>query len=255
MDGRRARPSRSRITLGTPPSTYATRLLVVPRSMPTMRDMPLLSLPERVAQVIDHGAQVGPGGEPLLEPPDQRRAVSRPAHDSVPLSGPGRDGLLLGCLAGNEPFALLGEPLAGDLIQPSSLRLLEGFLHLHDLLEEVHRRPGPRVRPFPGLATVLQHDEVLDPTDRIPQRPVGAIEEGGGGQGLGLILLGGALVEVRMVDARELVEPAAELLRVQLELPRKPEHREVVVHVLTKLKRARRGPFLFSCCCRSVSCP
>src|SRR3990172_386514 len=128
MDGRRARPSRSRITLGTPPSTYATRLLVVPRSMPTMRDMPLLSLPERVAQVIDHGAQVRPGGEPLLEPLEQRRAVSRPDHDSVPLSRPGRDGLLLSCLTGPEPLALLAEPLPRDVIQPSSLRLLECVL-------------------------------------------------------------------------------------------------------------------------------
>src|SRR5206468_3924701 len=48
IDGRSTRPSASGITFGTPPSTYATKLLVVPRSMPTMRDMALFALSERV---------------------------------------------------------------------------------------------------------------------------------------------------------------------------------------------------------------
>src|SRR5438046_9375073 len=67
-EGNSFRPSPSGMTRGSPvaSSTKATRLLVVPRSMPMMRDN-LVSLTQRLPEVIDHGAQVGAGGQRLLE--------------------------------------------------------------------------------------------------------------------------------------------------------------------------------------------
>src|SRR2546422_10239606 len=74
------------MTRGIPAaSTWATRLLVVPRSMPTMRDMRLYVLSQGLAQVVDHGAQVGPRGQALLEPIEEGRAVSPAVHGVVPL--------------------------------------------------------------------------------------------------------------------------------------------------------------------------
>ena len=65
IDGRSTCPSRSGMTRGRPvlSSTYATRLLVVPRSIPTMRDMPLLGFSERFVDVVDDRAQIRPHRE------------------------------------------------------------------------------------------------------------------------------------------------------------------------------------------------
>src|SRR6266850_316549 len=81
-DGRSGRPSASGMTRGNPvaSSTYATRLLVVPRSMPMMRDT--LVLPLRLGQVVDHGAEVRPRGERLLERGEHRGALRR--HGGIP---------------------------------------------------------------------------------------------------------------------------------------------------------------------------
>src|SRR5678815_2616725 len=89
MDGSSAWPSASGMTFGTPPSTYATRLLVVPRSMPTMRDMRLRVLSEGLAEVVDHRSEIRPSGQPVLEPCDEGRLlgfggaipVGEAAHD------------------------------------------------------------------------------------------------------------------------------------------------------------------------------
>src|SRR3990167_791866 len=60
IDGRSVCPSRSGTTRGSPvfSSTNATRLLVVPRSMPTMRDMAFLALPQRLGEVVDDRSQI-----------------------------------------------------------------------------------------------------------------------------------------------------------------------------------------------------
>src|SRR6185295_12346045 len=106
IDGSRARPSASGMTLGIPPSTYATRLLVVPRSMPTMRDMRVLVLPERLAQVIDDGPEIRSRGEGVLEPREQRRAVGAPVDRGVPLGAPRHDRRLRRRAAVEEPLPL-----------------------------------------------------------------------------------------------------------------------------------------------------
>src|SRR3972149_8190368 len=76
IDGRSVRPSASGITRGRPavPSTNATRLLVVPRSMPTMRDMAFLALSQRLGEVVDDRREVRARRERLLA----RREHARP---------------------------------------------------------------------------------------------------------------------------------------------------------------------------------
>src|SRR3989338_1451435 len=76
IDGRSVRPSASGITRGRPavPSTNATRLLVVPRSIPTMRDMAFLALSQRLGEVVDHRPQIRARRERLLA----RREHARP---------------------------------------------------------------------------------------------------------------------------------------------------------------------------------
>src|SRR3972149_5990853 len=70
-EGRRTCPAASGMTLGRPPSMYATRLLVVPRSMPTMRDMGPAVLSQRVAEIVDDRGQIGAAGPDFLHAVEQ----------------------------------------------------------------------------------------------------------------------------------------------------------------------------------------
>src|SRR2546422_6888710 len=60
-------------TRGPPSSSTATRLFVVPRSMPMIR--PTESFSRRVFDVAEQRAQVGDLGEPALELVERRRAT------------------------------------------------------------------------------------------------------------------------------------------------------------------------------------
>src|SRR5215813_8928612 len=74
------------MTRGIPAaSTWATRLLVVPRSMPTMRDMRLCVLSQGLAQVVDDRPQVGARGQVLLEALHERPPVHPAVHRGIPL--------------------------------------------------------------------------------------------------------------------------------------------------------------------------
>src|SRR4029450_13400693 len=119
MEGRSLRPSRSGMTRGTPaPSTYATRLLVVPRSMPTMRDMPSLVLANRLGEIIDHRTQIGTRGQSLLESLEQRLPLLARVAGGIPFGSPGDQRVLFGLVAlleslplGTQPFRrLVGQP-------------------------------------------------------------------------------------------------------------------------------------------------
>src|SRR5262245_30790120 len=127
MEGSRGRPSASGITSGSPPSTYATRLFVVPRSMPTMRDMRLLVLSERLAEVLDDRAQVRTGRERMLEPLQQRTPIAAPVHRGVPRGRAAHDvrGQLL--LTREQPVALGPEPGRRLGVEPGGLRRLQCF--------------------------------------------------------------------------------------------------------------------------------
>src|SRR6266446_4686849 len=182
MDGRSTRPSASGITFGTPPSTYATRLLVVPRSMPTMRDMALFTLPQRVTQVVDHGAQIGASGEALLEPLEERLAIAPFVHQPVPVPRAPDDGVGLTGVARFEPGPLLAKPVAGVPVESLRLRFRQRFLDLQHLLEQLARRLGLVGGALADLPPLLQRDQVLHPRERIPQGAVGAVDLRGSGQ-------------------------------------------------------------------------
>src|SRR5262249_11720493 len=202
-EGRRARPSASGITRGMPPSTWATRLLVVPRSMPTMRDMVLLALSQRVTQVVDHGAQVGPGGEPLLEPLEEGLAVAAPVHEPVPL-GKARDHRLrLRCVARLQPAALLAQPRGRVASEPFGLRLLQRLLHFQHLLQQLPWSLGLLRGPLACLPSFLECDQVLDPRERIAQGPVGAIDQRRLRERVGLARRVRGLVKVGVMLARQ----------------------------------------------------
>src|SRR6266851_3221733 len=156
MDGSSARPSASAITLGIRPSVYATRLLVVPRSMPTMRDMRVLILSERVAQVVDHRAEIRPRGQSLLEPRQERFGVASGIGHPIPLPEARDDGGFPGGLTHDQALPRLGEPAARRLVQPATLGRLERLLDLEHLLEQVHGHLGLDGGALPGLASLLE---------------------------------------------------------------------------------------------------
>src|SRR5207249_680983 len=123
-DGRSTRPSASGITRGSPvvSSTYPTRLFVVPRSMPTIRDIAFLALAEGIVQVVDDRAEIGSdrerflyrreralplrgsGGVPLLaERPDEPRLfVPQPRRPAIAL-GDACDRVTEGAVGGVQP--------------------------------------------------------------------------------------------------------------------------------------------------------
>src|SRR5438445_13614314 len=114
------------MTRGIPAaSTWATRLLVVPRSMPTMRDM-RAGVPSRgLAQVLDGGAQVSPRGQALLESIDERPTVRSAVHRGIPLGRPLDDRGLLRASARLEAIPLPAQTLGRFSGQPRRLGLLE----------------------------------------------------------------------------------------------------------------------------------
>src|SRR3970282_2146199 len=108
-EGRRTCPSASGMTLGKPPSMYATRLLVVPRSMPTMRDMGMGFLSEGFAQIVDDRGQIGAHGQDFLHAVEQLtpEVVSIARRAPPPVDG------------GPPPPAHVEQPL---LLRPPPLR-------------------------------------------------------------------------------------------------------------------------------------
>src|SRR6266481_2227630 len=90
--------------------------------MPTMRDMALFTLSQRVPQVVDHGAQIGASGESLLEPLEQRLAVAPFVHQPVPVPRAPDDGVGLAGVARFQPGPLLAEPVAGVPVESLRLR-------------------------------------------------------------------------------------------------------------------------------------
>src|SRR4030095_15582239 len=231
MDGRRPRPSASGITRGTPCwSTYATRLLVVPRSMPTMRDMLCLILSERVPQIVDDRAKIGARGQPLLEPREEGPAVSTRVHGPIPLAGPSHQRVLFRLLAAGQALPLGPQPFARRLVEVAGPGLLDGLPPLEHLLEEIARRLRPRLCALARVPALLQGDEVFDARDGISERGVRAVHQRRARERGRLGLLVRRLMEIRVMDAAQLVEPPAESLAIHRELPGQPEHREVAVH-------------------------
>ena len=154
------------------------------------------------------------------------KASRRSLPEPIPL---GRERLLR---AGLEPAGLSGR-----------LRLLERFLDLEHLLEQLGRRLWLHRGALTRLAALFEPDQVFDPRDRIAQGAVCGVEARGGLENLRLALRRRALVEIGMTAARELVELTLELGSVDGEPSRQPEHLEVI-HPLPKMRTGPPpGPF------------
>src|SRR3989454_6930314 len=249
-EGSSIRPSASGITRGRPvsSSTYATRLLVVPRSMPMMRDMlsRAFFLAQRLPQILDDGLEISPGGESLFEELPELRTPR--VVGGVPGRAE-RSGQLRVCLPQPlpQPLPLGPQRRPRPLIEPAGLGLGQGLLDLEHLLEQFGRRLGLDRRPFLRLPSLFQADEVLDPRDGVPQRPVGGVQPRGGVQRAGLLVEWGARVEVWVVAPRQLVELPLQLRHVDAQPTRQPEYFEVV-HPTSGAGVARArvpAPFLF----------
>src|SRR5262245_61105698 len=240
IDGRSTCPSRSGMTLGRPvlSSTYATRLLVVPRSMPTMRDIPLL----RASQcVVDDRTQIRADRERFLEGGERTGALGRPGR--VPrLAQRAQQARLFLLIARAEPVPLRGQRLPRAAVQLAGrFRLLERFLDLEHLLEQLRRRLRLHRGALARVAALLEAYQVLDPRERLAQRPVRGVEARRGLEDLRLALGRRPLMEIGVAASRELVELALQLGRVDGEPSRQSEDLEVIHPLLAHQHLYWRG--------------
>src|SRR3972149_12324470 len=109
IDGRSTRPPRSGTTRGRPvfQSTTATRLLVVPGSMPTMRDMAFLALSQRLGEVLDDRPEIRARRERPLARVEEARPLAGVARVPRGAERAGEPKLLLP-VAGGQPGAPRG---------------------------------------------------------------------------------------------------------------------------------------------------
>src|SRR5262249_58517304 len=87
---------------------------------------------------------------------------------------------LLVLVALPEPIALGGQRFLRGGLEPARLRLLERLLDLEHLLEQLGRRLGLHGRALTRVAALLEAHQVLDPRERIAQRPLRGVEARGG---------------------------------------------------------------------------
>src|SRR5262245_8831053 len=113
--------------------------------MPTMRDITLLTLSQRVAEVIDHSPKICTTGQRLLEPREERLRIATRLGRPVPLGKPPEDGGFVRLLALHQAFPLTAKSLRRLGVHSRSLGLFEGLLDLQHLLEQVHGRLQPNL--------------------------------------------------------------------------------------------------------------
>src|SRR5262245_56075788 len=102
--------------------------------MPMMRDMRLRSILQRLGQVLDHRAEVGPGGERLPAGGEDPRALL--VRRGIPGHGEGlAQAGLLRAVAGPKAVSLFPEARSARRIETALARLLERLLDLEHLGE------------------------------------------------------------------------------------------------------------------------
>src|SRR5262245_52311471 len=209
--------------------------------MPTMRDMALPDFSERFIDVVDHGSQIGPGRQGLLEGGERTgpRIGARPIPRIA--ERPAQPGFLV-TIAAQEPIALPGERLTRGRVETTRARVLQSFLDLEHLLEQLGRRLRLHHGALLRVTPLLEPHQVLDARDRIAQRPVRRVEPRRGFQDLGLPLRRRGLMEVRMALPRELVELPLELGEVDTQPPRQPEYLEVIHALRSPPSEMATGP-------------
>src|SRR5712691_3521286 len=240
-DGRSTRPSPSGITRESPvfSSTYATRLFVVPRSMPTIRDIAFLALPEGVVQVVDHRAEVRADRQRLLHGSEHALPLRR-LGGVPPLTERPDEPDLIVPQPRHQAVALDDERGAAGLVEAARLGLRERLLDLEHLHQQLGRGLGLDRGALLRVAALLETHEVLDARDRVPEGSVGSVQPRRRLERPHLLLGRRRLVEVRVVPPRQLVELPLQLRCIDGEPPRKSEDLEVV-HSLTPSRSRRQN--------------
>ena len=138
-----------------------------------------------------------------------------------------------------KPLALRQERGPRGGAKAAGRGFLQRLLDLEHLLQQLRRRLRLHRGAFGGLAALLQPEQILDPRDRVAERPVRGVDQRGGLERLRLLLRGRTLMKIRVVLARQRIEPPLQLVRVDGEPPGQPEHFEVVHSALLEI---RTGP-------------
>src|SRR5262245_53314451 len=175
--------------------------------MPMMRDM-LLSFPQGLGQILDDRPEVGARRQRFgAGREDPRTGLSR-----GPIPGLGErtaQPRLFLLLARLQPRQLLAERGAAGLVELARAGLLERFLDLEHLGQETCWTLGPGRLGLGlalALAPALKPHEILHPADGIAEGPVRGVDPGRCRQAVGLFVRRVALVEVRVMPARQLVK-------------------------------------------------
>src|SRR5262245_11532469 len=209
--------------------------------MPTMRDMALPDFSDRFIDVVDHGSQIGPGRQGLLE--GGERTGPRVGSGPVPrLAERPAQSRFLVTVAAHEPVALSGEHLARGRVEATRARLLGIFCDLEHFLEQLGRRLRLHQGALARVAAFLEPHQILDARDRIAQRPIRRVEPRRGFQDLGLPLRRRGLVEVGMALPRELIELPLKLDEVDAQPPREPEYLEMIHALRSPPSEMATGP-------------
>ena len=184
-----------------------------------MRDIALLTLSQRIAEVIDHSSQIGTTGQFLLEPHEERLGIAAGLGRPIPLGKPADDGGFASLLALHQALPLTAKSLRRLRIQSRPLGLFESLLDLQHLLEQVHGWLRAGLVVCSCISPTLQPDHVREARKRIPERTIGPIDDRRTLERRRLLFLIGHLVEVRMILPRQGVETPLERIQIQLELP------------------------------------
>src|SRR5262245_26823867 len=193
-----------------------------------MRDMRVLILPERFGEVIDDRPQIRTCRQRTLERIEDRGAAGRVR--GVPrLAEWSRQATVLRAIPVAQTLTLLAKGPPRVVIEPARRpRLVECFLDLEHLGQELRGRLGLDLRALARGATFLEPHEVFDAADGIPERAVGGVQPRGGVEGCRLLLGRRSMMEIRVMLSRQLVEPPLQLRAVDGQPSRPLEHLEGV---------------------------
>src|SRR5215510_5624805 len=209
--------------------------------MPTMRDMALRDFAERFIDVVDHGSEIRACRQGVLEGVERCGPLAGAGAIPRLAERPAQSRFLV-TVAAHQPVPLADERLARGRVEDARSGVLQGFLALEHLLEQLGRRLRLHHGALLRVTTFLEPYQVLDARDRIAQRPIGRVEPSRGFQDLGLPLRRRGLMEVRMALPRELVELALELGHVDAQPPWQPEHLEMIHTLRSPPSEMATGP-------------
>src|SRR6266478_372173 len=251
MDGQRVEPYGPGIHFGWPvvASIYATRLFVVPRSIPTVRPMwktagaKAPALHKLLLNVGDQIPDVGAAIQQFVEPGhdffSRRRIRSK---RSVPVACCGLqlpvdfDELLLKIVSsGLETYSQGGQVAARFL---SFAKLVERFVELENLFEKFR---GSLLLFLAFLAFAFDAQEILDAADGISQGAIGVIQFGAALEGKFALHFRGVHKVVGMEFPAQLKELLFKAVHLYPQLFRHLEEGKIVERLRNLLQLAAGG--------------